>query len=219
MRNKEKEKKNNKLKIILPIVVVVIVIAIIIALTVLNNSSEKNVDTVQKKEINMNAEAVVYYSFQGSAKATVQEDEQVFPRGTAIGWVEDCNGIIKKNGKEFSTANETELLEDGDYEITVTSPKNVSVTRKISIDGTPPEIELQKNSDGTYTILFKNINDVETAILRRWKNDDSKEFETIDLKEKGLQEKIEIKENGRYILECKDKVKNINNQKFKIEGK
>lgn len=219
MRNKEKEKKNNKLKIILPIVVVVIVIAIIIALTVLNNSSEKNVDTVQKKEINMNAEAVVYYSFQGSAKATVQDDEQVFPRGTAIGWVEDCNGIIKKNGKEFSTANETELLEDGDYEITVTSPKNVSVTRKISIDGTPPEIELQKNSDGTYTILFKNINDVETAILRRWKNDDSKEFETIDLKEKGLQEKIEIKESGRYILECKDKVKNINNQKFKIEGK
>lgn len=219
MRNKEKEKKNNKLKIILPIVVVVIVIAIIIALIVLNNSSEKNVDTAQKKEINMNAEAVVYYSFQGSAKATVQDDEQVFPRGTAIGWVEDCNGIIKKNGKEFSTANETELLEDGDYEITVTSPKNVSVTRKISIDGTPPEIELQKNSDGTYTILFKNINDVETAILRRWKNDDSKEFETIDLKEKGLQEKIEIKESGRYILECKDKVKNINNQKFKIEGK
>ena len=31
--------------------------------------------------------------------------------------------------------------------------------------------------------------------------------------------KIEIKESGRYILECTDKVKNINNQKFKIEGK
>ena len=155
MRNKEKEKNNNKLKIIVPIVVVVIAIAIaiVIALIVLNKSSEKNVDTEQKKEINMNAEAVVYYSFQGSAKATVQDDGQVFPRGTAIGWVEDCNGIIKKNGKEFSTGNETELLEDGTYEITVTSPKNVSVTRKISIDGTPPEVELQKNSDGTYSIL------------------------------------------------------------------
>ena len=218
MRNKEKEKKCSKLKIIVPSVIALIVI-IAIVLIILNKSSEKDIGTTQKKEINMNAEAVVYYSFQGAAKATVQDDEQAFPRGTEISWVEDCNGVIKKNGQDVSTANETELQEDGTYEITVTSPKNVSVTRKIVIDGTPPEIELQKNDDGTYTILFKDINDVEKAILYRRKDKDSKEVETIDLKEKGLQEKIEIKESGRYILECTDKVKNINNQKFKIEGK
>lgn len=217
MRNKEKEKKNNKWKIIAVVSIIVIILMITIVIIVMNQNNDKDIEDTQNKEINMNVEAVVYYNFQNTAEATLKEDGQVFSKNTTISWREGCTGIIKKNGQDFSNKSGTVLLEDGSYEITVTSPKKVSVTRKLIIDKTPPEVEIQKNSDGAYTILFKNINDVETAILYRRKNKDDKDVENIDLKQKGLQEKMEIKEKGTYILECTDGVQNINTQKFRID--
>lgn len=216
MGRRKEENKKNKVKFIIAgiVIVVLIVIAIVIGI-VLNKNNDKN--EVEKEVINMNAEAVVYYQTNNSAEITLKEDGQVFATNLTITWVDGCTGVIKKDGKELSTQKGTTLFEDGDYEISVTSPKNVTVTRKLTMDKTPPEVEIKENSDGTCTILFKNINDIDTAILYKFDDKSEKFVQLSDLKADGLQEKMEMKENGFYLLECADKLQNINSQRFEVE--
>ncbi len=216
MGRRKEENKKNKVKFIIAgiVIVVLIVIAIVIGI-VLNKNNDKN--EVEKEVINMNAEAVVYYQTNNSAEITLKEDGQVFATNLTITWVDGCTGVIKKDGKELSTQKGTTLFEDGDYEISVTSPKNVTVTRKLTMDKTPPEVEIKENSDSTCTILFKNINDIDTAILYKFDDKAEKFVQLSDLKAEGLQEKMEMKENGFYLLECADKLQNINSQRFEVE--
>lgn len=218
MGRRKEENNKNKTKFIIAVIVVVvlIIIAIVVGIRINKNNDKEEIE--KDKKINMNAEAVVYYSINNMSETALQEDGQTFSNNIKISWIEGCTGVIKKDGKEFSKTNGTALLEEGKYEITVTSPKNVVVRKSLNIDSTPPEVEIKENSDGTYSIVFKDIDDIETAILYRRKNKDDKDVETTDLKEKGLQQQIEIKEKGTYILECTDKVENMTNKKFRIEG-
>lgn len=217
MGKRKEENKKNEVKFIIAgiVIAVLIVIAIVIGL-VLNRNNDNN-EVKEEENINMNAEAVVYYKTNNSAEITLKEDGQVFATNLTITWVDGCTGVIKKDGKEFSTQKGTTLFEDGNYEISVTSPKNVTVTRKLTMDKTPPEVEIKENSDGTCTIFFKNINDINTAILYKFDDKAEKFVQLSDLKAEGLQEKMEMKEKGFYLLECSDKLQNINSQRFEVE--
>ncbi len=205
-------KKKNKIKIVVEILFVLIILIVIFLVF---NNSKKNSEI---SEINSDIKPVIYYTFDEKSKNPLLEDNMTFATATKISWTKECVGIIKKDGKEFSSENDTALLESGTYEITTSLPNGKDkITKTLIIDTIPPEIEFKENQDGTYTIIFADINDVETAKLTQL---DSNTYEVIsekDLKKDGLHEKINVKEKGYYILTATDKIGNTTSDRLSFE--
>lgn len=214
-----KEKENLNIKKIIIIALVVLIVAIIIVViffTIRKKDSNKLKENVN---IDMEAEAIIYYKFDYTEKAILSEDNNVFSSDTTITWPESCTGVIKKDGKNFSTENGTYLIEDGTYEITVTTPKKNSQKKSLIIDKKPPEVEIEESSDNVTKILFKDVNDVKTAILYKIDDETGKFVQLLDLKEDGLKESFEVKEKGYYLIRCTDNVENVNSKEFELTGK
>lgn len=211
-RMKEKGSKSTKIIIFFLIIVILIGIAILVVRN-LDEIQKIFITTTNKEEI----EPVIYYNYNNNEKIPLLEEGSVFSGDTTIIWRDECTGIIKKNGKQFSKESGTILVDDGNYEITVSSASGkLKVTKTLTIDKTPPDVEVTKNSSGSYTITFKDINDIGTATLTKLDTKAEKIISETNLLENGLQESIEIKEEGYYILKVTDKLGNVFNKKTKF---
>lgn len=152
---------------------------------------------------------IIYYSFDDGLKKPLQEDNSIWGNVTRISWMDNYSGIIKKDGQDFSNENNTVLIKDGVYEIIVSSADGKNKTTKtLTIDRTPPKVEIKKNASGTFTITFENVNDVKSATLRRLDTNAEKILSEVDLTKNGLKKSIEITEKGYYILEVVDQYGN-----------
>lgn len=101
---------------------------------------------------------------------------------------------FKKNGEELEFS-EGEVLEEGDYTITVANDRE-QVTRNFKIDNTAPLITGIKTSviRETVIITFENIEDVVSATLEL-----PKQAKKVDLYELYIKNKLEQNEDGKYI--------------------
>lgn len=188
----------------------ILIILIIIILVVVTVKTNKN---NQKEEIH----PIIYYSLDDIVEKPLIEDK-IFSSNVKISCTEKCSCIIKKDGKTFSKELNLELSEEGNYQITVTSPNGKEKeTKTIEIDRTPPEVEIKQETSGKYTITFKNVNDVEIATLTKLDLATGEMISEINLKENELQERIEINEKGYYILKVEDKQGNFVNKKIKYK--
>lgn len=205
---KKKDLKQKRIMIIMILIILVSIISFIIFKMV--NQKQDNIES--------NIIPVVYYSKDGNLNIPIDENDNFFSNNIKIVWTEECEGIIKKDGKEFSKNNNTELLQDGSYEVVVKVPNNKNkITRNFIIDTTPPQVEIKRNSSGSCTLIFEDINDIESAILTKYSSDQSKVER--NLVEEGLKKEIEIKESGKYILKLTDKHKNSTNDNLKFTVK
>lgn len=162
---------------------------------------------------------VIYYSFDDGLKKPL-EDNSIWGDVTKITWMDDCSGVIKRDGKDFSKENNTVIIKDGVYEITVSSADGKNKTTKtLTIDRMPPQVEVKKNESGTYTITFADVDDIKTATLRRLDTKAERILAEIDLMENGLKKSTEITEKGYYILKVIDQYGNWyeGNTEFIIE--
>lgn len=158
--------------------------------------------------VNQNS-PIIYYSFDDGLKKPLQEDNSIWGNVTRISWMDNYSGIIKKDGQDFSNENNTVLIKDGVYEIIVSSADGKNKTTKtLTIDRTPPKVEIKKNASGTFTITFEDVNDVKSATLRRLDTNAEKILSEVDLTKNGLKKSIEITEKGYYILEVVDQYGN-----------
>lgn len=206
--------KNKKKIIVVSAVVLLVIVIVAVFFTI--SSNKENADVKQNVEINLEAEPVIYYNFDNAGKMVLVDDNSTFSVDTVIIWSNSCTGKIKKDGKDFSKENNTKLLEHGKYEITVESPKKGSITKTINIDKIPPEFEIKEDPNGEVTITFKDVNDIETAILYKIDDETGKFTELLDLKKDGLKETFSVKEKGYYMVRCTDSVNNVNSKEFDI---
>lgn len=152
---------------------------------------------------------IIYYSFDDGLKKPLQDDNSIWGNVTRISWMENYSGIIKKDGQDFSNENNTVLIKDGVYEITVSSADGKNkITKTLTIDRTPPKVEIKKNASGSFTITFEDVNDVKSATLRRLDTKAQKILSEVDLTKNGLKKSIEVTEKGYYILEVVDQYGN-----------
>lgn len=204
-------KKRKKMILIIGIIILAIIITIIVKV---KNNKNSN---LQENEEN---HPVIYYSFDEESKMPLLDNNSAFANSPKITWSYDCSGTIKKDGQEFSSQSGVLLAEEGNYEITVKSNTgNEKVIKNLTIDKTPPEVEIKENSSGTYTINFADVNDIEMATLTKLDPKTKKLESEKDLTEGGLQKSIEIKEKGYYILKVSDKLGNLISGKTKFSIK
>lgn len=213
MIESSKEKKKRPIfKLLLVVILIALVVLFIKKVPIaeltskptnkLANSGTKNDDKNQTSPI-------IYYSFDDGLKKPLQDDNSIWGNVTRISWMENYSGIIKKDGQDFSNENNTVLIKDGVYEITVSSADGKNKTTKtLTIDRTPPKVEIKKNASGTFTITFEDVNDVKSATLRRLDTNAEKILSEVDLTKNGLKKSIEITEKGYYILEVVDQYGN-----------
>lgn len=182
----------------------IIIISIIITIVILAIVGKMVIDYINDK-----VEPIVYYSYNDSSNLALSEDNKVFSNNLTIVWYQECSGVIKKDGQVFSKKNGALLTKEGTYEITVKSPSGKNKETKIlRIDKTPPEVKIVPDFSGNYTIIFEDVNDVDKAILLKIDKETKQLISQTDLLENGLQESIEIKEKGYYILNVFDKLGN-----------
>ncbi len=219
-RNKPKRmiesSKEKKKRPILKLLLLFILIAIVFLF--FKKGSIKELTNIISKNESKNS-PIIYYSFDDGLRKPLENDS-VWGDVTKISWMDDCTGTIKRDGKDFSKENNTVIIKDGVYEITVLSADGKSKTTKtLTIDRMPPQVEVKKNESGTYTITFADINDIKTATLRRLDTKAERILSEIDLMENGLKKSIEITEKGYYILKVIDQYGNWyeGNTEFIIE--
>lgn len=161
----------------------------------------------------------IYYSENYGPQRILESDDNIFSSNIEITTDEGCSISIKKDGNDFSKDNITVLIDEGIYEISAKSKSgSKSVTRTLQIDKTPPKVEINRNSSGSYTITFADINDIGRAKVIKIDPSTGKTITEIDLM-KDLKPSIEIKEKGTYSLEVIDKYGNlfVGNTEFDIE--
>ncbi len=219
-RNKPKRmiesSKEKKKRPILKLLLLFILIAIVFLF--FKKGSIKELTNIISKNESKNS-PIIYYSFDDGLRKPLENDS-VWGDVTKISWMDDCTGTIKRDGKDFSKENNTVIIKDGVYEITVLSADGKRKTTKtLTIDRMPPQVEVKKNESGTYTITFADINDIKTATLRRLDTKAERILSEIDLMENGLKKSIEITEKGYYILKVIDQYGNWyeGNTEFIIE--
>lgn len=206
-----------KKKNVITIILAVFIVTIILIFVFLNKKDNTNNSYT---ELNPNIKPVIYYSVNEESKMPLLEDNTVFTSSIKISWTKECVGNIKKEGKDFSSENNTTLVENGTYQITTSLPNNKeNVTKNLIIDTMPPKVELKQNSDGTYTIVFEDINDVANAELVKLNPETDEVISEKDLIKEGLQKRIDVKEKGYYILKATDKNGNTTNSKLSFEIK
>ena len=216
MESSKEKKKRPIFKLLLVVILIGLVVLFIKKVPIADLISKQNnnsIKTETKNEIkNDNTNQVlpiIYYSFDDGLKKQLKDDNSTWGNVTQISWLEDYTGIIKKDGQVFSKENNTVLIKDGVYEITVSSADGKNTLMKtLTIDRTPPEVEIKKNASGTYTITFVDVNDVKSATLRRLDANGERIIEEIDLTKNGLKKSIEVKEKGYYMLEVVDEYGN-----------
>lgn len=167
---------------------------------------------------NDNIEPIIYYSFNDNPNLPL-EDYKTFANNITIVWTEECKGTIKKDGEKISKKNGALVLNEGIYEITVKSPSGRNkIVRNLRLDKTPPKVELKKNLSGAYSIVFEDVNDVGQAILLKFDLETNELISKTDLAQNGLEQKVEIKEKGYYVLNAIDKIGNAtDSMEFSIE--
>lgn len=219
-RNKPKRmmesSKEKKKRPILKLLLVIILIGIVF-LFVKKEPIRELTNIISKNESKNSP--VIYYSFDDGLKKPL-EDNSIWGNVTKISWMDDCSGVIKRDGKDFSKENNTVIIKDGVYEITVLSADGKNKTTKtLTIDRMPPQVEVKKNESGSYTITFADVDDIKTATLRRLDTKAERILSEIDLMENGLKKSTEITEKGYYILKVIDKYGNWyeGNTEFIIE--
>ena len=219
-RNKPKRmiesSKEKKKRPILKLLLVLILIGIVFLF--FKKEPIKELTNIISKNESKNS-PVIYYSFDDGLKKPL-EDNSIWGDVTKISWMDDCTGIIKRDGKDFSKENNTVIIKDGVYEITVLSANGKNkTTRTLTIDRMPPQVEVKKNESGTYTITFADVDDIKTATLRRLDTKAERILSEIDLMENGLKKSTEITEKGYYILKVIDQYGNWyeGNTEFIIE--
>lgn len=219
-RNKPKRmiesSKEKKKRPILKLLLVLILIGIVVLF--FKKEPIKELTNIISKNESKNS-PVIYYSFDDGLKKPL-EDNSIWGDVTKISWMDDCTGIIKRDGKDFSKENNTVIIKDGVYEITVLSANGKNkTTRTLTIDRMPPQVEVKKNESGTYTITFADVDDIKTATLRRLDTKAERILSEIDLMENGLKKSTEITEKGYYILKVIDQYGNWyeGNTEFIIE--
>lgn len=214
MMEASKEKKKKPILKLLLVVILIGLVVIFIKKVPIIELVNKQISKETKNEIknNNNKEQtlpIIYYSFDDGLKKPLQDDNSIWGNVTRISWQESYSGIIKKDGKDFSNENNTVLIKDGVYEITISSEDGKNKTTKtLTIDRTPPKVEIKKNASGTFTITFEDVNDVKKATLRRLDTNAEKILSEVDLTKNGLKKSIEITEKGYYILEVVDEYGN-----------
>ncbi len=200
-------KKNT---IAISLLILLIIMSIIIILN-LKNKKKQEQDKIQPN---------IYYSLDDTAKIPLIENKAI-ATNARISWTSDCTGEIKKDGKKFSREENILLTEEGNYEITITSPTGKNkIAQILTIDKTPPDVEIEENGtkDG-YIITFKDLEDIAVATLTKMDLITKKTIKEVNLIEEGLKQSIEIKEKGRYILKIEDKLGNSVTKKTKFEIK
>lgn len=215
IESSKEKKKSPILKLLLVVILIGAVVVFIKKVPIIDLITEQSnnvIKTEKKSETNNNKNLVspiIYYSFDDGVKKPLQDDNSIWGNVTRISWLDNYLGIIKKDGQDFSNENNTVLIKDGVYEITVSSTDGKNKTTKtLTIDRTPPKVEIKKNASGTFTITFEDVNDVKSATLRRLDTNAEKILSEIDLTKNGLKKSIEIKEKGYYILEVVDQYGN-----------
>ncbi|MCI8384151.1 MAG: hypothetical protein HFJ33_04725 [Clostridia bacterium] len=196
-----------KKKTISIIVFIILIIAIIVGIVLINGNKQQEDDV----------KPIIYYSSNDVVQSPLIEDKS-FSDNVKISCTENCSSSIKKDGKKFSNEANIELSEEGIYEITITTPSGkTKETKKVTIDRTPPEVEIKENNSGSYTIIFKDVKDVEVATLIKNDPDTGETISETNLKEGQLQKKVEIKEKGYYNLRVEDKLGNFMSKKIRIK--
>ena len=212
IESSKEKKKRPMLKFLL------VLILIGIAFIFLKKEPIKELTNIISRNESKNS-PVIYYSFDDGLKKPL-EDNSIWGDVTKITWMDDCLGVIKRDGKDFSKENNTVIIKDGVYEITVSSADGKNKTTKtLTIDRMPPQVEVKKNESGTYTITFADVDDIKTATLRRLDTKAERILAEIDLMENGLKKSTEITEKGYYILKVIDQYGNWyeGNTEFIIE--
>ena len=209
MIESSKEKtKSPILKLLLVVILIGLVVLFIKKVPIADLISTETKNEIKNDNTNQ-VLPIIYYSFDDGLKKQLKDDNSTWGNVTQISWLEDYTGIIKKDGQVFSKENNTVLIKDGVYEITVSSADGKNTLMKtLTIDRTPPEVEIKKNASGTYTITFVDVNDVKSATLRRLDANGERIIEEIDLTKNGLKKSIEVKEKGYYMLEVVDEYGN-----------
>lgn len=216
IESSREKKKRPIFKLLLVVILIALVVLFIKKVPIAEFISKQN-NNETKSEIKNGAmndnknqtSPIIYYSFDDELKKPLQDDNSIWGNVTRISWMDNYSGIIKKDGQDFSNENNTVLIKDGVYEITVLSADGKNKTTKtLTIDRTPPKVEIKKNASGTFTITFEDVNDVKSATLRRLDTNAEKILSEIDLTKNGLKKSIEIKEKGYYILEVVDQYGN-----------
>lgn len=216
IESSKKKKKRPIFKLLLVVILIGLVFVFIKKVPIteliskqINNEIKTETKTETKNDNKNQTLPIIYYSFDDGLKKPLQEDNSIWGNVTRISWMEDYTGVIKKDGEEFSNENNTVLIKDGVYEITVSSSDGKNKTTKtLTIDRTPPKVEIKKNASGTFTITFEDVNDVKSATLRRLDTKAEKIISEVDLTKNGLKKSIEITEKGYYILEVVDEYGN-----------
>lgn len=207
METSKEKKKSPVLKLLLVVILIGMVVLFIKKVPITELLSKQFSNNI-KNESKNDTSLIIYYSFDDGLKKPL-DNNNTWGNVTKISWMEDCLGIIKKDGKDFSKENNTVLIKDGVYEITVSSADGKNKTTKtLTIDRTPPKVEIKKNESGSFTITFEDVNDVRSAILRKIDTKTQKIANEIDLKANGLKKSIEVTEQGYYILEVVDEYGN-----------
>lgn len=216
IESSKEKKKRPILKLLLVVILIGIVVVFIkkVPITDLiskqtNNETRTGTNNETKKDNKNQTSPIIYYSFDDGLKKPLQDDNSIWGNVTRISWMDNYSGIIKKDGQDFSNENNTVLIKDGVYEITVSSADGKNKTTKtLTIDRTPPKVEIKKNVSGTFTITFEDVNDVKSATLRRLDTKAEKILSEVDLTKDGLKKSIEVTEKGYYILEVVDQYGN-----------
>lgn len=212
MESPNKKKKGPIIKLLLVVILIGLVVVFFkkVPITDLINRPISNETKIETKNDNKNQTLpIIYYSFDDGLKKPLQDDNSIWGNVTRISWMDNYSGIIKKDGQDFSNENNTVLIKDGVYEITVSSADGKNKTTKtLTIDRTPPKVEIKKNASGTFTITFEDVNDVKSATLRRLDAKAEKILSEVDLTKNGLKKSIEVTEKGYYILEVVDQYGN-----------
>lgn len=196
------KKKSLIKKIVITICIIIIILAIIVTILIKNNKLQQII-----------IKPVVYYMHDDEIKMPLLVNSKTFSINTKIIWSKSCTGIIKKDGKEISRENGMTITQEGIYEITVTSIiSRQTVTKTLKIDKTPPEVQVNQNSNGSYTITFEDVNDIGVAKLIRYNSETMEVISEVDLIEGGLQKSIQITEKGYYNLKVEDYYGNIYNK-------
>lgn len=213
MIESSKEKKKRPIfKLLLVVILIALVVLFIKKVPIAeltNKPTNKLANSETKNDDKNQTSPIIYYSFDDGLKKPLQDDNSIWGNVTRISWMDNYSGIIKKDGQDFSNENNTVLIKDGVYEITVSSADGKNkITKTLTIDRTPPKVEIKKNASGTFTITFEDVNDVKSATLRRLDTNAEKILSEVDLTKNGLKKSIEITEKGYYILEVVDQYGN-----------
>lgn len=196
------KKKSLMKKIFVIICIIIIILAIIITTLIKNNKLQQLI-----------IKPVIYYIHDDEIKMPLLVNSKTFSNNTKVIWSKSCTGVIKKDGQEISRENGITITQEGIYEITVTSIiSRQTVTRTLNIDKTPPNVEISKNPDESYTITFEDVNDIGVAKLTKYNLETMQVVSELDLKEGGLQKSIKITEKGYYNLKIEDYYGNIYNK-------